>query len=119
MAKPAWQHDRHCPGRTTADVSAVASDLAIYNKDAGGWITVAGTSASAPLIAGVYGLAGNGSHLRPGSVYRHRKSLFDVTAGNNVQGGSPRLVCGDYLCMARPGYDSPTGLGTPRGTGAF
>jgi hypothetical protein len=119
VAKPAWQHDPHCPGRTTADVSAVASDLAIYNKDHGGWITVAGTSASAPLVAGVYGLAGNGSRLRPGSVYAHRRNLFDVTAGNNVQGATPAQVCGDYLCAARPGYDSPTGLGTPDGTGAF
>jgi subtilase family serine protease len=119
VAKPSWQHDPHCPGRTTADVSAVASNLAIYNKDYGGWITVAGTSASAPLVAGVYGLAGNGGRVHPGSVYQHRTSLFDITSGNNVQGATPGQVCGDYLCAARPGYDSPTGLGTPDGTGAF
>jgi hypothetical protein len=29
-------------------------------------------------------------------------------------------TCGyDYLCVAKPGYDAPTGLGTPDGTGAF
>ena len=81
---------------------------------------MAGTSASAPLVAGVYGLAGNASRLRPGSVYRHRNDLFDVTGGSNVLGAPPSLVCGsDYLCLAKPGYDSPTGLGTPDGTGAF
>jgi subtilase family serine protease len=120
VAKPSWQHDPRCPGRTTADVSAVASNVPVYNADYGGWVTVAGTSASAPLVAGAYGLAGNASRLRPGSVYRHRTSLFDVTAGTNVQGATPAQVCGgDYLCAARPGYDSPTGLGTPDGTGAF
>jgi len=120
VPKPAWQHDPHCPGRTTADVSAVASNVPVYNSDYGGWVTVAGTSASAPLVAGVYGLAGNASRLRPGSVYRHRNDLFDVTGGSNVLGAPPSLVCGsDYLCLAKPGYDSPTGLGTPDGTGAF
>jgi hypothetical protein len=29
-------------------------------------------------------------------------------------------VCGNtYLCVAKPGYDAPTGLGTPDGSGAF
>jgi hypothetical protein len=29
-------------------------------------------------------------------------------------------ACGhDYLCQAKKGYDAPTGLGTPDGTGAF
>ena len=27
--------------------------------------------------------------------------------------------CSTYLCNAGPGYDGPTGLGTPCGTGAF
>ncbi len=53
MAKPAWQHDRHCPGRTIADVSAVANDVPIYDKLWGGWLTVGGTSVAAPLIAAV------------------------------------------------------------------
>ena len=61
IAKPAWQHDTHCPGRTIADISAVASNIPIFNPVYGGWVTVAGTSASAPLIAGIYGLAGNGT----------------------------------------------------------
>src|SRR5262249_38375127 len=37
VAKPAWQHDPHCPGRTTADVSAVATGIPIYTRHYGGW----------------------------------------------------------------------------------
>jgi hypothetical protein len=29
-----------------------------------------------------------------------------------------QAVCG-YLCTAEPGYDGPTGLGTPNGIGGF
>lgn len=80
-----------------------------------------GTSAAAPLIAGVYGLAGNASTIAPGYEYGHAASLFDITAGNNdVHSGTGGATCGyDYLCVARSGYDAPTGLGTPDGTGAF
>lgn len=125
VAKPAWQHDTHCPGRTVADVAALAWNIPIYDsslaKSFGPWLTVGGTSASAPLIAGVYGLAGNAAKLKQGSEYRHPGSLFDITTGNNVvltPGGG--AVCGnDYLCVAGNGYDAPTGLGTPNGVGAF
>lgn len=120
VAKPAWQHDPHCPGRTVADVAAVATNVPIYNKSYGGWVTVAGTSISAPLIAGVYGLAGNAAAVRPGSTYAHARSLFDVTRGSNALFGTPAQTCGsDYLCVAKKGYDAPTGMGTPDGTGAF
>jgi subtilase family serine protease len=120
VAKPAWQHDPHCPGRTVGDVAAVATNIPIFNADYGGWVTVAGTSISAPLVAGIYGLAGNATHLAAGSLYRHRGNLFDVTTGNNALFGTPTQTCGDdYLCTAKKGYDAPTGLGTPDGTGAF
>jgi len=29
------------------------------------------------------------------------------------------IDCGDYMCEAKPGYDGPTGWGTPNGIGAF
>jgi subtilase family serine protease len=119
VAKPLWQHDPHCGMRTVADVSALARNVAVYEKIQGGWLTVGGTSVSAPLIAGVYGLAGNAATITPGYEYRHPGSLFDVATGTNdlgYQGGA----CGyDYLCTAKKGYDAPTGLGTPDGTGAF
>jgi subtilase family serine protease len=79
-----------------------------------GWGVVGGTSASAPIVAGVYGLAGNGSTVNYGSFpYSHTTSLFDVTAGNN---GSCSPA---YLCTSGAGYDGPTGLGAPNGTAAF
>ncbi len=110
-----------CGMRTSADVSAVADHVAVYNADYGGWQVVAGTSASAPLIAGIYGLAGNATSISAGYAYRHAHSLFDVAVGNNdVINGTGGASCDfDYLCVARTGYDAPTGLGTPDGIGAF
>lgn len=121
VPKPAWQPATDCPMRTVADVSAAADNIPVYNQFYGGWVTVAGTSASAPLIAGIYGLAGNGATTTQKFLYAHPGSLFDVTSGNNDwfanTGGA---ACGyDSLCVAGPGYDAPTGLGTPDGTGAF
>ena len=119
IAKPAWQHDTHCPGRTIADIAAVATDIPIFNPNYSGWVTVAGTSASAPLIAGIYGLDGNATTMTTAGLYRHRGSFFDITTGYNTS-IPPRLACGaDYLCTAKKGYDAPTGLGTPNGPSAF
>src|SRR6266702_2458283 len=124
VAKPAWQHDPHCPGRTVADVAALAWNIPIYDTSlrsfGGPWLRVGGTSASAPLIAGIYGLAGNATHITPRYPYQHSAHLFDITTGNNVLFGTPAAACGsDYLCAAKKGYDAPTGLGTPSGTGSF
>jgi subtilase family serine protease len=120
VRKPSWQHDNRCPGRTVADVSAVADNIPIFNRAYGGWITVGGTSVAAPLVAGIYGLAGNASTIPLGYAYSHRKFLHDVTRGNNTLFETPKQGCGDdYLCVAKKGYDAPTGLGSPNGIGAF
>ncbi|MFG2717844.1 peptidase S8 [Streptomyces sp. NPDC048416] len=116
--KPSWQKDTGCAKRTVADVSAVAdpaTGVAVYDTyQAGGWNVYGGTSASSPIIAGVYALAGAPSaNATPSSFpYAHTSALNDVTSGAN--GG-----CGTYLCEAGSGYDGPTGLGTPNGTAAF
>jgi subtilase family serine protease len=118
--KPAWQTDAGCANRTVADVSADAdpsTGASVYDsygyQGRKGWFQVGGTSLSAPLIAGVYALAGNGSSTRYGSFsYSSQGSLFDVLSGSN--GG-----CNSYLCNAATGYDGPTGLGTPSGVGGF
>jgi hypothetical protein len=121
VAKPSWQHDPHCPGRTIADVAALAWNIAIYDSSVRGgpWLTIGGTSASAPLIAGVYALAGNAATVPPGYEYAHQHALFDITAGTNDPLGDGAACGYDYLCEAKKGYDAPTGLGTPDGTGAF
>ncbi|HEX4703500.1 MAG TPA: S8 family serine peptidase, partial [Pseudonocardiaceae bacterium] len=118
--KPSWQHDPLCARRTVADVSADAdpnTGVAVFDSTSSGglsgWLVFGGTSVASPLIATVYALAGNASTVTYGSFpYSHTASLNDVTSGTN---GS----CGSYLCTAGPGYDGPTGLGTPNGTGAF
>ncbi|NUP53534.1 MAG: galactose oxidase [Catenulispora sp.] len=119
--KPAFQHDGGCAGRTVADVSAVGDPLtgvAVYDSygaGATGWAVYGGTSASAPIIASAYADAGPiaaGSY--PNSYpYAHTADLNDVTSGND---GTCATA---YLCTAGPGYDGPTGLGTPNGTAAF
>jgi subtilase family serine protease len=116
--KPAWQHDAGCSGRTVADVSAVADNIAIYDSslEIGGWGVVAGTSVSSPIIASVYALAGNAKSVVYGSYpYGHTSHLNDVVEGSNF---TPSSACG-YLCTAEPGYDGPTGNGTPNGIGGF
>ena len=127
VRKPSWQHDRHCPGRTVADVSAVATNVPIFEATYGGWVTVEGTSISAPLIAGIYGLAGNGGQAGSRDLYQHTGSLFDVTRGNNAFFGSARPVAATTTSVwparattRRPGSAPPTGpaLSSPAaGTG--
>ena len=120
--KPSWQQDPNCPGRMVADVAADADPLtgpAVYGTTDGltGWGVVGGTSAAAPYIAGVIGLAGNPARYPDASYfYAHAGDLNDVVGGNNTvfQGCG-----GDYQCNAVAGYDGPTGLGTPNGIAAF
>jgi len=117
-AKPSFQTDALCTKRMEADVSAVgdpATGVAVYgptSRRGSGWLVFGGTSVSAPLIGGIYGVTGhtpNGAD----SIYAHVGSLNDVTSGTNGSCG------GTYFCTAQPGYDGPTGNGTPNGTGAF
>ncbi len=119
--KPVWQTDSGCSMRAVADVSADAdpnTGVAVYDSYPylfypTGWQVFGGTSVASPIVASIYALGGTASSLNAASyAYSHTSSLYDVTSGSN---GS----CGTYLCTAGPGYDGPTGLGTPNGTGAF
>jgi subtilase family serine protease len=119
ITKPGWQTDNRCSRRTVADVSAVAdpnTGVAVYDTyGVGGWLVFGGTSVAAPIVASVYALAGNTSSVNYGGYpYSHTGALNDVTSGNN---GRCRPT--SYLCSATTGYDGPTGLGTPKGTGGF
>jgi hypothetical protein len=119
--KPAWQHDAGCANRTTADVSAVAANVLSYDTyQASGWYYSFGTSVSAPIIAGVYGLAKNKASITiPASAAYGAPAAdrHDITKGSTGTCTPPAAQA--YLCKAGKGYDGPTGLGTPKGIGAF
>jgi subtilase family serine protease len=134
--QPAWQQAyTGCMTQTSAPTAAridndVAADAdprtgpAVYDSypPSGqglptGWQQLGGTSVSSPIIAAVYALANPGGKPATGSLptqfpYQATSGLRDITIGSN---GS----CGSYLCIARTGYDGPTGLGVPSGVNAF
>jgi subtilase family serine protease len=120
IAQPSFQTTAvtGCAKRAIADVSAAADPntggLSVYAPTTArnsSWSQFGGTSESAPIIASVYALAGGGySNATP---YSHTASLHDITSGSN---GTCSVT---QWCHARAGWDGPTGLGTPNGTGAF
>ncbi|MGH3446116.1 MAG: carboxypeptidase regulatory-like domain-containing protein, partial [Nocardioidaceae bacterium] len=103
----------------TADISVVgdpATGLAVYNTlGHSGWSQTGGTSLSSPLAAGMYALAGEATPGTYPVTYPYLAApehLNDITAGANNS-------CGTKLCEAGPGWDGPTGLGTPDGVQAL
>ena len=88
-----------------------------------GWIVVGGTSLSAPIIAGVFGLKNDfASVAYPASLlYSHfgTTSFRDVTKGSDDAGNYPLPCTKNPACKAVAGYDLPTGVGTPNGTSGF
>jgi hypothetical protein len=154
-----WQHDvtgfaaTGCGGkRLDADVSMVGdpdTGLDIYDdyncgsKCAGadeGWVTIGGTSLSAPLVSALYALAGGAQGVSYPSLTLYGAKAdatgrFDVTeGGNGYCDGEPAAGCGHpnsffgagrvdcegtTECDAAPGYDGPSGVGTPVGLGLF
>ena len=111
-----------CDGRAMADVAAVAdpaTGVAVYDstpyQEASGWLTFGGTSASSPIIAAVFALAGNTADVVDGSWLweHHRGGVHDVRSGSNGSCSPTRW------CTAHSGWDGPTGWGTPSGVDAF
>jgi hypothetical protein len=134
--------------RLAADVAAVADPLTgfdIYDsyeancekcesvKAGRDWVTIGGTSLSTPLISSLYALAGgsNGVSYPSLTLYGHLgdpSDLYDVTEGGNGfcdEGGAAcgygsELDCeGTTACNAAPGFDGPSGVGTPTSLGLF
>lgn len=118
--------------RADSDISAVAdpnTGVAVYNSYApatgfpSGFIVVGGTSASAPFIAGMYTRSGVRSGvLGPNEIYEAPASRFrDVVIGQTTPSGVCEIAYGldDRLCTAGPGWDGPTGRGTPKGLATF
>jgi subtilase family serine protease len=122
-ARPAYQDPAatQCPnGKATADVSAVAdpnTGVAVYDSYSyqgySGWMQFGGTSASSPIIASLYAQAADFGSSAGAYTWGHATSLTDVSGGNNG-------TCSTAVwCQSGPGWDGPTGLGTPNGLGAF
>jgi kumamolisin len=102
-------------GRGVPDVAANADSASGYNVLVDGqWTVVGGTSAVAPLIAGLIALANQKLKRRSGfihrKIYASTAPVFkDITNGNNTTAKN-----GGY--SAGPGWDACTGLGVPLGT---
>jgi hypothetical protein len=125
VTKPSWQSDPDCKKRTGSDVASVAWDVALYISYgyAPGWYTVGGTSASSPLLASVFGLAGNSTSQDGGETFWNNKGagLYTVSSGTILH--CPSAEKGTYLCVAGTGqfgnFSGPDGWGVPDGTSAF
>jgi MYXO-CTERM domain-containing protein len=108
IPRPAYQTTTACLFRAASDIAAVgdpATGLAVYNKRAGGWVVVGGTSAASPLVAALFASIGLGN-ITAADIAQRTSALFDVTSGSNGP-------CGTILCNATTGWDGPTGFGTP------
>jgi hypothetical protein len=120
--KPSWQSDKGCATRMEADVSADAdpgTGVSVYgphNNGVSGWMVFGGTSASAPLVGGIFGVNGGTVNDAETLYTASSDAFFDVTTGSNgtCKGGKKA-----YFCNGAVGYDGPTGLGTPNGSTAF
>jgi subtilase family serine protease len=127
--KPSWQTiKKDCAYRIGNDISAVAYDVAEYDTyGENGWVTVAGTSVSSPLMAGVFGLAGNSTSEHGGKAFwtlsktKLHNDLHAITTGDVTN--CPANLSNTYLCKAGTNqfgqYSGPTGWGSPKGIGAF
>jgi hypothetical protein len=115
--KPSWQQDTGCSKRTDNDVAAVAScgtPVSMYDtyevEKAKWWEPGCGTSASAPIIAGIEALAEKpAKELGAEVFYGQPNAEFPVTKGSDGECG------GSYLCTAGEGYNGPAGMGAPDG----
>lgn len=118
---PAYQSHLHLPasanpggrrGRGVPDVAGDADPQTGYRVVADGKVEViGGTSAVAPLWAGLFALVNAAAGRAVGQphavLYAHPAAFNDVRAGDNRAGG--------LGYDARAGWDACTGLGSPKG----
>jgi kumamolisin len=115
ISLPASVNSNKRKGRGLPDIAANADSESGYNILVDGqWTVVGGTSAVAPLIAGLIALANQKLKRKAGfihpKIYTTAASVFkDITVGNNITAKS-----GGYTAGA--GWDACTGLGVPLGT---
>jgi subtilase family serine protease len=129
VEKPSWQHDKGCTWRSESDLSAVADPYTgvIISctpcVPSGVTMNHGGTSASSPIIAALYALAGNAKSQTGATLWAHKgKGFNDVTSGTNSNRKAKTFVCPKsyaYICNAGKGYDGPTGWGSPNGVSSL
>ena len=114
ISLPASVNGNNKKGRGVPDIAANADSASGYNVLVDGqWTVVGGTSAVAPLIAGLIALANQKLKRKVGfiqpKIYASSSPVFkDITEGNNITAKN-----GGYT--AGPGWDACTGLGVPLG----
>ena len=120
----------NCHGfRAGADIAAVADPAAgpaVYDSYApstgqpADWMVSGGTSASAPFTAAWFVRGQHDDRAQgPSELYAAPPSAFnDITQGTGTD-VCPALGWSQTLCQAGPGWDGPTGLGSPHGLGRF
>lgn len=146
---PDWSTVGCSRNRAVADIAAVAdpnTGVAVYDTAAEEgeqppyWEKLGGTSVAAPIIAAMFALAGgsDGVEYPARTLYENAaskpESVKDVVSGSSGFCGPPPTPegltrcslaelgksCSDQaICVAGPGYDGPSGLGTPAGIGLF
>jgi len=101
-------------GRGYPDIAALGGQKTSYCVQAGRFQGVAGTSASCPVVAGIFARL-NGLRLAAGKpamgflnpfLYQNPSAFFDVQHGTNSDRSK-------YGFTAVEGWDAATGLGTP------
>ena len=118
-----------------------------YGVEYRGWTMIGGTSVATPIIASTYALAGGAGTEPDGEAVKYPaktlyenlafdpSTLHEVTVGSNgacskgfdeITGLSECSLteegesCSQQaICVARHGYDGPSGVGTPDGIAAF
>jgi subtilase family serine protease len=128
--------------RAVADLAVDAdpyTGVAIYDssKNAEGivpqWRRLGGTSVGAPLVAAAFALAGGAYGVAyPGQTLyeqaaRRTHAVHDITSGSNGECVSMDCTVEEEaascdataICVAGPGYDGPTGIGSLNGVGAL
>ena len=103
-------------GRSTPDLSAQATGYQFYYGNSNTFITSGGTSAVAPLYAGliarIVSLLGRNVGFINTKIYRDTTVFNDITSGNNAAPNSLGY-------SATTGWDACTGLGSPNGTAIY
>ncbi len=105
FAKPSWQQGLGDSMRDIVDVSYDADpNTGVLVVQGSGRFQVGGTSAGSPQWAGLVALTSQAANKRYGSI---APKLYNLTTYHGITNGS------DGFFNAGPGWNYPTGLGTP------